>query len=195
MEIPDTISNFLKPLAPVQLAGDHQLPPNLSRQFDSIINHFQNKQGNIILFSGASNAVNTLSANLLAKQMKVDVYRVDLSAVVSKYIGETEKNLLQVFEFVGKQHFILFFDDADGMLTRRTGASDSHDRYANLDIEYLLKRIEAHSGIAIIATNMRDSLDSRLLDAAPWQINFTKPVIAQPLPWWQRLFGWLLHRK
>jgi len=98
-------------------------------------------------------------AEVLARELKVDLYRIELSKVVSKYIGETEKNLECLFAVAEKGNAILFFDEADALFGKRTGVRDADDRYANMDVTYLLQRIEDYAGLVILATNIKENLD------------------------------------
>jgi SpoVK/Ycf46/Vps4 family AAA+-type ATPase len=111
------------------------------------------------LFVGSSSTGVSKAAEALANELGRDLYRVDLSRVVSKYIGDTEKNLNRVFESAEDHGWVLFFDEADALLAKRTDVKDSHDRYANIEISYLLERLEAFSGLAILATNSRTNID------------------------------------
>ncbi len=187
MDIPETIDNFLKPLPLAQPADRKQLPENLPRQLDSIISHFQNKRGNVILFTGGSATENVLATTLLAKQLGKDVYRLDLLDSASRHLGETEKHLLQVFEFAAQHGFVLLIDEADSLFSKRASRS-ADDRLANLDIAYLLKRIESYPGMVVFTSNARDELDDSLLRAVPWQIDLSHHV-SRRLSWWQRVFG------
>lgn len=111
------------------------------------------------MLSGGSSADRALAAQAVADDRKSQLYRVDLSAVVSKYIGETEKNLTRLFDRAANANWILFFDEADALFGKRTDVHDSSDRYANLDTAYLLQRIEQYPGIVLVATNMPDKVD------------------------------------
>src|SRR5262249_10724502 len=115
------------------------------------------------LVSGESGTGKTMAAEVIANELKLNLYRIDLSAVVSKYIGETEKNLRQVFDAAEDGASILFFDEADALFGKRSEVKDSHDRYANIEINYLLQRMEAYRGLAILATNMKSALDTAFL--------------------------------
>ena len=117
------------------------------------------KRGYRCLFPGPPGPGKTLTASLLGKQNGMDVYRIDLSMVVSKYIGETEKNLAKIFDRAEHQNWILFFDEADALFGKRTETSDSNDRHANQEVAYLLQRIEDYPGMVILATNIKDNLD------------------------------------
>jgi|SRR5690349_1776569 len=111
------------------------------------------------LFVGSDSAAATRAAEALASELGRDLYRVDLSQVASRYIGETEKNLNRVFDAAEKAGWVLFFDEADALFGKRTDVKDSHDRYANVEIDYLVARMESFSGLAILATNHKASLD------------------------------------
>src|SRR5579863_6134235 len=115
------------------------------------------------LFAGASGTGKTLAAEVLARELRLDLYRIDLSSVVSKYIGETEKNLRRVFDAAEDGGVILFFDEADALFGKRSEVKDSHDRYANIEINYLLQRMESYRGLAVLATNMKSALDAAFL--------------------------------
>ena len=194
MEIPDTVDTCLTPLAPSLLADRKLLPSNLSRQFDSVLDHFRNNSGNIVLFTGASAFAFTAAANLLGERAGRDVYHVDLTKIVSEYIGETEKNLLQVFELAEKRRYILLFDEADSLFGKRTEVCDSHDDFATVEVSYLLKRFEDYPELVIITTNAREQIDEALLKATSWQINLNHPVLHRRLPWWQRFINWFRKR-
>lgn len=117
------------------------------------------KNGYRVLFYGPPGTGKTLTASLLGKTYDRDVYRVDLSLVVSKYIGETEKNLSQVFDQAENKGWILFFDEADALFGKRTGIKDSHDRYANQEVAFLLQRVEDYAGLVILSTNQKSNMD------------------------------------
>mgnify|MGYP002709246640 CR=1 FL=1 len=152
---------------------DLVLPYNLREELDDIICWIKNqheirekwkldkivKQGYRCLFYGPPGTGKTLTATLLGKQNNMDVYRVDLSMIVSKYIGETEKNLAKIFDKAEHQNWILFFDEADALFGQRTETQSSNDRHANQEVAYLLQRIEDFSGIVILATNLKENID------------------------------------
>ena len=121
------------------------------------------KAGYRSLFHGPPGTGKTLTATLIGQEVQADVYRVDLSMVVSKYIGETEKNLARIFNRAENMNCILFFDEADALFGKRSEVKDSHDRYANIEINYLLQRMEAYGGLAILATNMKNALDQAFM--------------------------------
>jgi len=149
----------------------------------------QLKPGFRALFHGPSGTGKTLTASLLGKELGVDVYRVDLSQVVSKYIGETEKNLATVFTEAAQRSWILFFDEADALFGKRTQTSSAHDRYANQEVAYLLQRIEDHPGIVILATNLKSNLDEAFARRFQTTIHFAPPSATQRLRLWQSAFG------
>ena len=117
------------------------------------------KPGYRCLFYGPPGTGKTLTATLLGKQYEMDVYRIDLSMIVSKYIGETEKNLARIFDRAEKRKWILFFDEADALFGKRTESSNSNDRHANQEVAYLLQRIEDFPGMVVLATNLKENLD------------------------------------
>ena len=127
------------------------------------------------LFAGDSGTGKTMAAEVIANDLRLDLYRIDLSAVVSKYIGETEKNLRRVFDAAEDGGAILFFDEADALFGKRSEVKDSHDRYANIEINYLLQRMEAYRGLAILATNMKSALDPAFLRRLRFIVNFPFP--------------------
>jgi ATPase family associated with various cellular activities (AAA) len=140
------------------------------------------------LFSGPSGTGKTMAAEVLAGHLDLDLYRIDLASVVSKYIGETEKNLRRVFEEAERGGAILFFDEAEALFGKRSEVKDSHDRYANIEISYLLQRMEDYRGLAILATNLRSHLDQAFLRRLRFLVDFPFPDAAQRLRIWSRVF-------
>jgi ATPase family associated with various cellular activities (AAA)/Winged helix domain, variant len=140
------------------------------------------------LFSGPSGTGKTLAAEILANEMRLDLFRIDLSAVVSKYIGETEKNLRRVFDAAEEGGAVLLFDEADALFGKRSEVKDSHDRYANVEISYLLQRMEAYRGLAILTTNMKEALDPAFLRRLRFIIQFPFPNQAQRAEIWRKIF-------
>jgi len=140
------------------------------------------------LFAGESGTGKTLAAEVIAHELRLDLYRIDLSSVVSKYIGETEKNLRRLFDAAEDGGAILFFDEADALFGKRSEVKDAHDRYANIEINYLLQRMEAYRGLAILATNMKSSLDSAFTRRLRFIVNFPFPGVAERQEMWQRAF-------
>ena len=132
-------------------------------------------QGVFALFSGPSGTGKTLAAQLLASKLEMDIYRVDLASVTSKYIGETEKNLSKVLERAEKKNLLLLFDEADALLGKRSEVRDSHDRYANLEVAYLLQRMEGYGGIAILAVNNKENVDPTFMRRFQYILEFRSP--------------------
>ena len=140
------------------------------------------------LFSGVSGTGKTMAAEVLANELRLDLYRIDLSQVVSKYIGETEKNLRRVFEGAEEGGAILLFDEADALFGKRAEVKDSLDRYANIEVSYLLQRMEAYRGLAILTTNMKEALDSAFLRRIRFVVQFPFPDLTERLEIWRRMF-------
>ena len=140
------------------------------------------------LFAGSSGTGKTMAAEVLANALLLDLYRIDLSSVISKYIGETEKNLRRVFDAAEDGGAILFFDEADALFGKRSEVKDSHDRYANIEINYLLQRMESYRGLAVLATNMRSALDPAFLRRIRFVVNFPFPDFSYREQIWQRVF-------
>ncbi len=140
------------------------------------------------LFAGASGTGKTMAAEVIAGELRLDLYRIDLSAVVSKYIGETEKNLRRVFDAAETGGAILLFDEADALFGKRSEVKDSHDRYANMEVSYLLQRMEAYRGLAILTTNLKGSLDQAFLRRIRFVVQFPFPDASQRSEIWQRIF-------
>ena len=144
------------------------------------------KPGFRVLFYGAPGTGKTLTASLLGKYTNRDVYRVDLSTVVSKYIGETEKNLSNLFNKAANKDWILFFDEADALFGKRTNVRDAHDKYANQEVSYLLQRIEMHPGLIILASNFKGNIDSAFTRRFNSIIEFEMPGAGERLKIWQK---------
>ncbi len=146
------------------------------------------KPGYRVLFTGPPGTGKTLTATLLGKSTGLDVYRVDLSMVVSKYIGETEKNLAVLFEKAENKRWILFFDEADALFGKRTVTKDAHDRHANQEVSYLLQRVEDFPGLVVLATNFPANLDDAFGRRFQAVLHFQKPDYGQRLHLWQAAF-------
>ncbi len=140
------------------------------------------------LFAGESGTGKTMAAEVLANELQLDLYRIDLSSVVSKYIGETEKNLRRVFDAAEQGGAILLFDEADALFGKRSEVKDSHDRYANIEVSYLLQRMEAYRGLAILTTNRREALDPAFLRRLRFVVRFPFPDAAQRAEIWRKIF-------
>lgn len=144
--------------------------------------------GTAALFHGPSGTGKTLAAEVLANELSLDLFHIDLSQVISKYIGETEKNLRAIFDAAEDTGAILLFDEADSLFGRRSEVKDSHDRYANIEVSYLLQRMEAYRGLAILTTNQRGSLDSAFLRRIRFVVHFPYPDAQQRRQIWERIF-------
>lgn len=147
------------------------------------------KPGYKTLFHGPPGTGKTLTATLLGKKTGRDVYRIDLSQTVSKYIGETEKNLAKVFDRAEDKEWILFFDEADALFGNRTDARDAHDRFANQQVSYLLQRIEDHNGLVILASNLKNNIDNAFLRRLQSMIHFPMPGHEERLELWENGFS------
>jgi len=145
------------------------------------------KPGYRALFFGPSGTGKTLAASLLGKQTSRDVYRIDLSMIVSKFIGETEKNLARIFDQAEDKDWILFFDEADALFGKRTSVKDAHDRYANQEVSYLLQRVEGFSGLVILASNFRNNIDEAFLRRFQSVIHFPKPSPEERMRLWGKM--------
>lgn len=146
-----------------------------------------NEGGIAVLFAGPPGTGKTMGAEILAIKLDLPMYRIDLSQVVNKYIGETEKNLKRVFDAADQSDMILFFDEADSLFGRRTEVSDAHDRYANLEISYLLERMERFKGLAILATNRKKDLDEAFLRRLRYIIDFPLPEVKERELIWRQV--------
>ena len=140
------------------------------------------------LFSGGSGTGKTLAAEVLAHELQLDLYRIDLAALVSKYIGETEKNLARVFAAAEASGAILLFDEADALFGKRSEVKDSHDRYANIEVSYLLQRVETYRGLAILTTNLKQAIDPAFQRRIRFIVQFPFPDEAARAAIWERAF-------
>jgi hypothetical protein len=140
------------------------------------------------LFAGPSGTGKTMSGEVLANELQLDLYRIDLSQVVSKYIGETEKNLRRVFDAAENGAAILLFDEADALFGKRSEVKDSHDRYANIEVSYLLQRMETYRGLAVLTTNRKEALDQAFLRRIRFVVEFPFPEAAQRAEIWRTVF-------
>ena len=147
------------------------------------------------LFAGPSGTGKTLAAEVIASALSLDLYRIDLSAVVSKYIGETEKNLRRIFDAAEAGGAVLLFDEADALFGKRSEVKDSHDRYANIEVGYLLQRMESYAGLAILSTNMKQNLDQAFLRRIRFIVDFPFPGVEERAAIWERVFPTKLPRQ
>ena len=180
---------------------DLVLPPDIRHQVDHVTAWLDNKEkilgdwglgdqfgdGFRVLFYGPPGTGKTLTATLLGQQSGLDVYRIDLSMLVSKYIGETEKNLATIFDRAAQHNWILFFDEADALFGKRSDVSVSNDRYANQQVSYLLQRLENHSGLIILASNLRGNIDNAFSRRFQMMIGFKRPAKAERVRLWNTL--------
>ena len=147
-----------------------------------------NESGLAVLFCGASGTGKTMAAEALGAELNLPLYRIDLSQVVNKYIGETEKNLARIFDAAEESDSILFFDEADALFGKRTDVRDAHDRFANIEISYLLERMERFKGLAILATNRRKDLDEAFTRRLRYIVEFPLPGTAERERIWRQIF-------
>jgi hypothetical protein len=141
-------------------------------------------RGTTALFSGRSGTGKTMAAGILARELGLDLYKIDLSRVVSKYIGETEKNLDRIFQQAEDSNAMLFFDEADALFGKRSTIKDAHDRYANIEVAYLLQKMEERVGVTILATNLKTNMDEAFVRRIRYSIDFPMPEYAQRLKIW-----------
>ena len=180
------------------------LPKEKKEQLKEVKNYIKNKgvvyhdwgfdiklslgKGLNILFSGASGTGKTMAAEVIASELKLDLYKIDLSMVVSKYIGETEKNLNRIFKEAEQSNAILFFDEADALFGKRSEVRDSHDRYANIEISYLLQKMEENEGIVILASNLSQNIDDAFMRRMHFNVEFPFPEEEYRYKIWRSLF-------
>jgi len=145
-------------------------------------------KGVVALFAGASGTGKTLAAEVIAADLGLDLYKVDLSAVVSKWIGETEKNLARIFDAAAAGDLVLFFDEADALFGKRSAVSDAHDRYANMEVSYLLQRLETYDGLVVMASNLQRNIDSAFLRRISVAVDFAEPDEDQRRAIWRLAF-------
>lgn len=191
-------------IEPVHTWEDIVLPPEPLEQLHEIANRakylhqvydqwgFGNKlstnRGIVALFTGPSGTGKTMAASIVARELGLEMYRIDLSAVVSKYVGETEKNLSKIFDEAWRGNAIIFFDEADALFGKRSEVRDSHDRYANIEVNYLLQRIDAYDGIAILATNLGQNMDDAFQRRLQFTVNFPEADEKSRLGIWRTIW-------
>ncbi len=198
------LSEFARKIEPHYNWDDIVLPKDTKEQLREVCGHikdrgvvytdwgFENKlslgKGLNVLFSGPSGTGKTMAAEIIAKDSGLDLFKIDLSNVVSKYIGETEKNLKNIFLEAETSNSILFFDEADALFGKRSEVRDSHDRYANIEINYLLQKMEEYEGIVILATNIRKNIDDAFLRRIHFVIEFPLPEEEYREKIWMNIF-------
>ncbi len=186
-----TLATLARKIEPLYTWDDIVLPPDALSQLREICQRVIHRQrvfgdwgfehklslgkGVNALFSGPSGTGKTMAAEIVANELGLDLYKIDLSCVVSKWIGETEKNLERIFSAAENTNAILFFDEADALFGKRSEVRDSHDRYANLEISYLLQKMEEYEGVSLLATNMRAHLDEAFLRRLAFIVHFPFP--------------------
>jgi AAA+ superfamily predicted ATPase len=201
-----TLAHLIKPSYKRE---DIILPAYTEMQLDEIINYVKHKNlvleqwgfGNKLalgkglnaLFSGSPGTGKTMAAEIIASSLNLKMYKIDLSNIVSKYIGETEKNLSRIFHEAENSQIILFFDEADALFGKRSEVQDAHDRYANIETSYLLQKIEEHPGIVILATNFKRNLDEAFIRRLHFSLDFPFPAATERLQIWQQI--WPQHIK
>jgi SpoVK/Ycf46/Vps4 family AAA+-type ATPase len=151
-------------------------------------NRFKYGKGISALFGGASGTGKTMAASVIASELDLELYKIDLSRVVSKFIGETEKNLAKIFKEAETSNAILFFDEADALFGKRSEVKDAHDRHANIEIDFLLQQMEEYDGLTILATNLSQNIDEAFTRRLQFIINFTKPKVAERERIWRGMF-------
>ena len=144
--------------------------------------------GVTVLFAGPPGTGKTMAAEVIARELELDLYKIDLSGIVSKYIGETEKNLERIFTEAQTSNAILFFDEADSIFGKRSEVKDAHDRYANIEVSYLLQRMENYDGVTILATNLRANLDEAFMRRLQFALDFPLPEFEDRIRIWKTLF-------
>jgi DNA polymerase III delta prime subunit len=193
-----------QPIPACNTWDDIVLPAEVERQLRAVADQVRNRhrvytgwgfgaslnrgRGISALFAGPSGTGKTMAAEILAGDLGLNLYRIDLSAVVNKYIGETEKNLRRVFDAAEQSGAILLFDEADALFGKRSEVTDSHDRYANIEIDYLLQRMEEYRGLAILATNMKSALDAAFLRRLRFVVDFPFPGPGERRLIWEKSF-------
>ncbi len=198
------LSAFARKIEPRYIWEDIVLPKDKKEQLREIAGHIKNREtvytywgfdkklslgkGLNILFSGPSGTGKTMAAEIIAKEAGLDLYKIDLSNVVSKYIGETEKNLSNIFKDAQTSNAILFFDEADALFGKRSEVKDAHDRYANIEIGYLLQKMEEYEGVVILATNLSGNIDDAFLRRMQFVIELPFPDDKLRMMMWKGIF-------
>jgi SpoVK/Ycf46/Vps4 family AAA+-type ATPase len=198
------LSKMARKVTPNYTWSDIVLPPDKLQQLREMCNYVKYRhlvygewgfgdkislgKGLNILFSGSSGTGKTMASEIIATELKLDFYKIDLSCVVSKYIGETEKNLAVIFKEAEAANAVLFFDEADALFGKRSEVKDSHDRYANIEINYLLQKMEEHEGIVILASNFRKNIDQAFTRRMHFSLDFPFPDEKYRLHIWRKIF-------
>ena len=189
-------------IRPCRTWEDLVLPPDQLAQLRELASRYRHRDtvyrrwgftavpsaGLVALFAGPSGTGKTLAAEVIAGDLGLDVFKIDLSGVVSKYIGETEKHLEALFDAAAAANVVLFFDEADALFGRRSEVSDAHDRYANIEVSYLLQRIERYDGLLVMATNLQNNIDTAFLRRIHVAVDFSVPDEAERKALWELSF-------
>ncbi|WP_273703508.1 ATP-binding protein, partial [Candidatus Accumulibacter vicinus] len=196
----DGLANLVNPRFAL---GELVLPPAQTQQLREIVSamavlgrvHYEwgtarvwNDAGLSVLFSGPPGTGKTMAAEALANALELPMYRIDLSQVVNKYIGETEKNLRRIFDAAETSDCLMFFDEADALFGKRTEVRDAHDRFANIEISYLLERMERFKGLAVLASNRRKDLDEAFTRRLRYIVEFPVPGVVERERLWRQAF-------
>jgi AAA+ superfamily predicted ATPase len=198
------LSTLAARITPHNAWADIVLPPDRLRQLREICSAVEYRsivydewgfdaklslgKGLSLLFAGPSGTGKTMAAEIMARELGLDLYKIDLSTVISKYIGETEKNLSRIFDEAATANAVLFFDEADALFGKRSEVRDSHDRYANIEINYLLQKMEQYEGTVILATNLRKNMDDAFVRRIQFTIEFPFPAYEQRLAIWNKVW-------
>ena len=198
------LQDLARKIEPKYTWNDIVLPPLQRSQLEEICNHalyqshvfdtwgfgrkFSLGKGLNVLFTGLPGTGKTMAAEVLAHELQLDLYKIDLSQIVSKYIGETEKNLNRIFTAAANSNAILLFDEADALFGKRSEVKDAHDRYANIEVGYLLQKMEEYEGIAILTTNLRNNIDEAFMRRLRFILEFPLPDRAHRYTIWKQIF-------
>ncbi|KCZ70560.1 AAA+ family ATPase [Candidatus Methanoperedens nitroreducens] len=198
------LTAFARKIEPIYTWEDLILPKDIKKQLKEVSGHikyrgtvytdwgfdkrFSMGKGLNVLFSGPSGTGKTMTAEIIAREAGLDLYKIDLSGVVSKYIGETEKNLGTIFKEAETSNAVLFFDEADALFGKRSEVKDAHDRYANIEIGYLLQKMEEYEGVVILATNLSRNIDDAFLRRIQFMVEFPFPDEIQRKLMWTGIF-------
>jgi len=198
------LSRIAKKIKPIYKLEDIILPIDMKSQLYDIVNFYNHKhrvyidwgfekklslgKGLTILLSGVPGTGKTMAAEIIANELQLDLYKIDLSSVVSKYIGETEKNLEQIFNEAELSNSVLFFDEADALFGKRSEINDSHDRHANIETGYLLQKMDEFTGIVILATNLKNNMDDAFIRRLQFTLEFPFPDADSRLTIWNNIF-------
>ncbi len=198
------LSALAQKISPHYRWGDIILPSDRLEQLHEICNQVRHRaqvyadwgfdgklalgKGLNVLFAGPSGTGKTMAAEIIAGELGLDLYKIDLSMVVSKYIGETEKNLARIFAEAETSNAILFFDEADALFGKRSEVRDAHDRYANIEVAYLLQKMEEYDGVVILATNLRRNMDEAFVRRMHFAVEFVFPSVEDRLRIWERIW-------